>query len=207
MSFFSVDGAFYRFIQRFWDLVKINFLWLIFSIPIITMGGATIAAHDICLKMIDEQEGYVARQFVQSFKKNFKDGIPYGILFLFCCYVVWLDFSLFNQVEGNPIILLIFGMVAVAIFYTSFLFTFALQARYKNGLIHTLKNSADIFVRYFLRNLILTIVLLIEIFVIFWNNWTMIVGAIIGPACIILTVCGFASYYFKQIEKEPGALA
>lgn len=30
MAFFGIDGPFYRFICRFIDLVKLNFMWLLF---------------------------------------------------------------------------------------------------------------------------------------------------------------------------------
>ncbi len=93
MKFFSVDGGLYKFMQTLWSLFKINMLWIVFSIPIVTMGAATIAAYDVTLKMVDDEEGYVAHQFVRSFKANLKHGIPLGLLFLFCMYIVWLDFS------------------------------------------------------------------------------------------------------------------
>ena len=65
MSFFSPEGAFYQFISRLWDMVKLNLMWLLFSLPIITIGPATVAAFSITMKMVDESEGYVARQFVK----------------------------------------------------------------------------------------------------------------------------------------------
>jgi hypothetical protein len=42
--------------------------------------------------------------------------------------------------------------------------------------------------------------------IIFWNTTTMFIGALIGPACIMLTISGYAGYFFRQIEKEPGAV-
>lgn len=192
--------------QNLVALVKINLLWMLFSLPIITLGGATIAAFDVFLKMADDEEGYMGRQFVESFKKNFKNGIPYGLLLLFCSYVVWLDFSLFEQIEGNPIILLIMGMVAAFVFLLCFLFAFPLQARYENSLINTLKNSADISIRYFVRTLTLIIALAIEAAFFLWSSTTMFLGLLMGPACLIYTVTGYAKIFFREIEKEPGSV-
>ena len=86
MKFFSVDGALYKFLSRLWDMVKLNFMWLLFSLPVVTVGAATVAAYSVTLKMVDEQEGYVARQFVKAFKENWRQGIPMGLLALFCSY-------------------------------------------------------------------------------------------------------------------------
>lgn len=206
MKLFSPDGPLYKLMQNLIALVKINVLLVLFSLPIITMGGAMIAAYDVFLKLADDEEGYMGRQFVESFKKNFKNGIPYGLTLLLCIYVVWLDFSLFEQIEGNPIILLIMGMVAAFVFLLCFLFAFPLQARYENTFINTLKNSADISIRYFVRTLTLIIALGIEVAFFLWSSTTWFFGILLGPACLIYTVASYARIFFREIEKEPGAV-
>lgn len=206
MKFFSVDGGFYKFISRLWDVIKLNFLWLLFSLPIVTMGAATVAAYSVTLKMVDDTEGYVARQFVKAFKENLKQGIPLGLIFLFCSYVVYLDFELFQKVEGNPIYLLAFGIVAAFIFTMAFIYAFPLSARYENTLIGTIKNSVNIATRYFLRTLALVAVLAVEVVIFLFNSTTMFFGILIGPVCIMFTISGFAMHFFREIEKEPGAV-
>lgn len=206
MKIFSHDGIIYKVITTFIALVKLNFLWTVFSLPIVTLGGATIAAYDVMLKMADDTEGHVGRQFVESFRKNFKTGIPYGILLLFCIYVVWLDFSLFEQLEDNPMILLIMGILAAAVFFISFLFAFPLQARYENTLIKTLKNSADISLKFFVRTLTLIVALAVEVAFFLWSPTTMFFGILAGPACLMYTVASYAGIFFREIEKEPGSV-
>lgn len=206
MKFFSVDGPLYRFISRLWDMIKLNFLWVLFSLPIFTVGAATVAAYSVTLKMVDETEGYVGRQFLKAFKENWKQGIPMGLLGLFALYVIYLDFELFNKIEGNPIIFLIAGIAAVFVFGMSFIYAFPLCARYENTLFETLKNSARIATRYFVRTLLLVAVLAVEILIGLFNTTTLFFAILIGPACLMLTVSGFAIYFFREIEREPGAI-
>ncbi|MDE5678840.1 MAG: DUF624 domain-containing protein [Lachnospiraceae bacterium] len=206
MKFFSVDGALYKFLTRLWDMIKLNFMWLLFSLPIVTVGAATVAAYTVTLKMVDEQEGYVARQFVRAFKENWRQGIPMGLLALFCSYAVYLDFELQRVTEGNSTMFLIFGIIAAFVFGMSFIYAFPLSARYENTLIGTLKNSVNIATRYFLRTLLLVAVLAVEVIIFIFNYTTLLIGALIGPACIMLTISGFALHFFKEIEKEPGAV-
>lgn len=206
MKIFSLDGPLYKLMSKFGALLKINLLWVLFSLPIVTLGGATIAAYDVFLKMTAEEEEYIGRQYIHSFKKNFKTGIPYGVLLLFCIYVVWLDFSLFEQLEGNPVILLIMGMIAGFVFLISFLFAFPLQARYENTLINTLKNSADISIKFFVRTLTLIIALAVELAFFLWSTTTLVFGILIGPACLMYTVAAYAAIFFREIEKEPGSV-
>ena len=160
MKFFSTDSPLYRFLARLWDMIKLNFLWLVFSLPVVTMGAATVAAYSVTLKMVDEREGYVGRQFIKAFKENWKQGIPLGLIFLAAVYAAYLDFEFFNKLPDNPIIFLIAGIV--------------------------------------------TIFFIVMIFI--WNHTTLLFGILIGPACFMLTVSGFAMYCFRQIEKEPGAV-
>lgn len=207
MKLFSVDGGLYKFMQSLLTVFKVNMLWLLCSLPIVTMGAATIAAYDITLKMVDDEEGYVGRQFFKAFKANLKRGIPMGILFLFCIYVVWLDFSLFEQIEGNPIMLLIMGFVAAYVFVLSFIYAFPLQARYDNTIIKTLQNSFNISLKYFVRTLFTVILVGFEIVIIFWNSTTLFFGIIIGPVFIIFTISACAKFIFKELEKEPGAVS
>ena len=206
MKFFSVDGALYKFISRLWDMVKLNFLWLLFSLPIVTCGAATVAVYSVTLKMVDEQEGYVGRQFIKAFKANLKQGIPLGLLALLCTYAVYLDFELFEKLENNPMIFLIVGIVAIFIFGMAFIYAFPLSARYENTLIGTLKNSVKIATRYFVRTLFLVLVLIVEVLLFAFNTTTIFFGILIGPACIMLTVSGAAMRFFREIEKEPGSV-
>ncbi len=207
MNFFSVDGKLYKFMLGLLNVFKINLLWIICSLPIVTFGAATIAAFDVTMKMVDDEEGYVARQFLKAFKSNLKKGIPLGLLAVVCAYIVWLNFSLFEQIEGNPILLLIVGMVAAFVFTLSFIYAFPLQARYENTIVKTLQNSLNISLRYFGRTLLTIVILAVEILIIFWNSTTLFIGIIIGPVCMIYTVSGCAKFIFRELEKEPGAVS
>lgn len=206
MSFFSPEGAFYQFISRLWDVVKLNLMWLLFSIPIITIGPATVAAFSVTMKMVDESEGYVARQFVKEFRKNLKNGIPLGLLFLLGIEVINIDFQLFNKMPDNPMAPLIFGIIMIFLMLMGFVYAFALSARYENTLIRTIQNSVAIATRYFVRTLFLFLILAVELVLIFFNYTTLFIGLLIGPVCIFFTISGFAVPFFREIEKEDGAV-
>lgn len=202
MKLFSVDGPLYNFFSRLLDMIKLNFLWLLFSLPIVTIGASTAAAFSITLKMVDEREGYIAKQFWTAFKANVKQGIPTGLLNLFFAYALYLDFQLFNAVEGNPIYFLILGIVGSVMCFGYFIYSYALMARYDNTLLKTLKNSMDISVKYFGRTVMMAVVLAVEIVIFMFNTTTIFLGLLIGPAVVFLTVSGPALYIFRDIERK-----
>ncbi len=202
MKLFSVDGPLYGFLSRLLDMIKLNFLWLLFSLPVVTIGASTAAAFAVTLKMVDERDGYIARQFWTAFKANLKQGIPTGLLNLFFVYALYLDFQLFHAVEGNPIYFLILGIVGSVMCFGYFIYAYALMARYENGFLKTLKNSMDISVRYFGRTIMVAVVLAVELVIFIFNTTTMFLGLLIGPACLFLTISGPAMYIFRDIERK-----
>ena len=202
MKLFSIDGPLYNFFSRLLDMIKLNVLWFLFSLPVVTIGASTAAAFSITLRMVDEREGYIAKQFWTAFKANLKQGIPAGLLNLFFAYALYLDFQLFHAVEGNPIIFLILGIVGSVMCFGYFIYAYALMARYDNTLLKTLKNSMDISVKYFGRTVMIAVVVAVEIIVFIFNTTTMFLGLLIGPAVIFLTISGPAMYIFRDIERK-----
>lgn len=207
MKLFSVDGGLYKFMDNLLSVFKLNMLWLICSLPIITSGAATIAAFDVAMRMVDEEEGYISKQFFKAFKANLKRGIPMGLLGLVCIYIVWLDFALFMQLEDPSIMLVIMGIIAAFVFTLGFLYAFPLQARYENTILRTLENSFNISLKFYARTIFLVVILVIELMIIFWNLTTIFIGVLIGPACIVYTISGAAKPIFRELEREPGAVS
>ena len=193
MAFFGIDGPFYRFICRFIDLVKLNFMWLLFSLPIVTIGASTTAAYSIALKMVDDEEGYMVKSFVKEFKRNFKQGTVMGLIGLVASYAIYLDYEINRVSEEGSVVLLVIGLVSAFFVIMALLYAFPLLARYENTIVGTIQNSLDISRKYFGRTLIIITVL--QIF-----------GLIFGPAFMMFTIAAFAKRIFQEIEKEPGAV-
>lgn len=203
MKLFQVDGPVYRFFARMWDMIKLNFLWLLCSLPVVTIGASTVAAYTVTLKMLNDQEGYIGKEFFKAFRGNLKNGIPLGLVTLVAAYAVYLDFQIFHAVKEPPLIILIMGIIAVFVFLLGLIYAFPLSARYENTLVCTLKNSWEISLRYFGRTVLLFVVLAVELVLFFFTEWMFVLFALIGPCCLFLTVSGFAMYIFGQIEKDP----
>ena len=76
MRLFSVEGHLYKFISRFWDVVKLNFMWLVFSLPIVTIGASTAAVFSVTLKMAEESDVITSYSihYTKLYDKNKVDG-------------------------------------------------------------------------------------------------------------------------------------
>ena len=202
MKFFSVDSPLYKFMNRLMDVFKLNCMWLLCSLPIVTMGAATTAAYTITLKMVKDEEGYIAGPFWKEFKANLKKGSILGVIGMVASYAVSLDFQLYHAAKHHNIMFLIIGVVGVYLIFMHMVYAFPLMARYENSIINTMRNSYSIAAKFLGRTAFLAVLLVIEMAIIMWNLTTMFAGVLIGPACIICTISGFANTFFEVIERE-----
>lgn len=205
-GFFSPDSKLYRFMSRLTDVVTLNLLWILCSLPIVTIGAATIAASSVSLRIAEGREGYIGRDFFKAFRENLKQGIPMTFITAVCVWAVWLDFQMFSAAAENSLLFLITGIIAAYVFGFSLLYVYPLLARYENTVLNSLKNSFRISMRYFLRSLLLVVIVAFEAAVMLWTRETMILLVLAGPAFVNLTVCSFASVIFRELEKIPGTV-
>ena len=202
MALFNINSGFFKFINRLLDVLFINLLWIICSLPIVTIGASTCAAFSITLKMVDDEEGYIGKTFFKAFKQNFKQGTLMWLITAPCIYMLYLLWQMVIKSEDINAIVIIGVILLTAIAISINLYSYPLIARYENSLKKIIKNSFGICVQFFIKTLILIAVVAVEIIIIMWNRWTLLAGIIIGPEFIIYTISGVSKKIFLQIEKS-----
>lgn len=188
--------------NRFLDVLLLNFLWLIFSLPIFTMGAATCAAFQVSLKMVDEQEGYVSKMFIKAFKENFKQGTIMGLITLPSIYALYILWQIVIKADDINFLVILGVILGTAIVIAMNLYTYPMIARYDNSLKNIIKNSTGICIQYFKKTLILVVLVGIEVLMILWNKVTVFVGILIGPEFIIFTISAISMQIFRAIENS-----
>ena len=68
---FNPQNRFWSFMEKVMNLCAISFLWLLFSLPIVTAGASTVALFQYTLKLTRDEEGYIWRTFIRGFRRNF----------------------------------------------------------------------------------------------------------------------------------------
>lgn len=202
MGVFNINSGFSKFVNRALDVIWLNFLWMIFCIPIITAGAATCAAFSVSLKMVDDEEGYVGRMFLKAFKDNFKQGTLMWCITLPWLILVVLAWWVVTWAEDYYFIILFGTIIFTALFIALNVYTYPLIARYENTLKNMMKNSLGICLTYFGRTILICFLIALEVFLILWNRWTLLAGLIIGPEFIIFTVSALAKRVFQKIERH-----
>lgn len=79
-NFFNIDNGFFSFLSKVCDVLFLSVIYLVFCIPIITIGPANTALYYTVVKVIRRERGYLFREFFKSFRVNFKRGAIIGVI-------------------------------------------------------------------------------------------------------------------------------
>ena len=69
---FNVDNPIMRVLTKIFDLMALSVFWIVFSIPIVTMGAASSALYSAVYRHVRLGEGYLWKSFWEPFKRDFK---------------------------------------------------------------------------------------------------------------------------------------
>lgn len=146
-SLFSYDNKVFNFFARILDTLALSALWLICSIPIITIGASSTACYYTYHKSIRKRGGSVFRNFFGAFKTNFVQGtvlwlivLPIGLFLAWDCYLLH---SVLNNESYAKTVLIIVAIVSV-LFVIWALYLFAYIARFENDTKTVMKNCVFI---------------------------------------------------------------
>ena len=195
--------------RRVIDLILLNFLWIIFSIPVITIGASTCAAYYVTLKLVDGKEnpeGFalvdVIKLFLKGFKQNFKQGTILWAFTAPCIYASYLLWKLVINADDLNIFFIIGAAVYTLIEAVFIVFSYPIIARYYIKLKTAVKNSFGTALLYLKSTVLIFIIVALETAFFFWNKYTMFSAIVIGPELIIFTVSYVLKKVFVNIEKS-----
>lgn len=155
---FQLDNGFFRGLSRVTDLVLLNVLFLISSIPIITIGPALVALYSMTLKMVKNEEPYIIKGYFEAFRKNFKQGILLGLLLGGIVGILGLDFSLASRQAGSLAKgIQLLSIAAGIVIYLIFLYVFPIAARFEMNVRAILKNAFLIAIGHFPQTVLLVL--------------------------------------------------
>ena len=165
-KFFDSNNPLMVFLSRLVDLAVLNILTVCTSVLIVTAGGAMTAMNNVLLHLVRGDETYVTRMFWTSFKKNFRQGIPEGLLVLAASVITFVDIWALHGSDSKAATLVMIMITIIAMFLAvTFVYMFALQSRYENTVRGTIANAF----RLAIGNLPKTAVMII-----IWLVWVLI---------------------------------
>lgn len=193
MKFLHPDSKFMYYAFKFSDLVTLNILFIVCSLPILTIGASLSAMHYVLLGILrDNLDHGIAYSFFKSFRANFKQGTAIWLLYLLIGCIIAFDLYLFQIgiLTLSPIVKYIIYIVGF-IMLCSMNWVFILQSRYTNPILATIRNSFLFCVFHFWDTLLMTAFICVPFILVILSSSTIPVIFICGFA-----VCGILQTFF-----------
>ena len=101
MRFLSYDSKFGRFFLKLSYACCLNFLWLICSLPVFTIGASTTALYYTSFKIAKDEGSFITTMFFRSFRQNFKQATIIWLIMLATGLIIGVDAVVLFQLHNN----------------------------------------------------------------------------------------------------------
>lgn len=142
-SFFASGGKYSQVMGRMFDLIVLNVLLIVCSLPVFTIGAALTAFYDMSLRMHRDEENSIVKGFFRAFKRDFKQATKIWLIFLAVIAVSAGDIAAGRILAGYGLLIPLRIIGGIQMFLVLLLLPYAcsLTARFENTTGGTLKNS------------------------------------------------------------------
>lgn len=113
------------------DLLILNFLFVITSLPVITLGASLTALYSVNLKLTKNEESYIIKDYFRSFCGNFKLATLSFLTFAAAAGLLGANIWISYQNSGYFFMVLrALGTVFLAVLFICFLYFYPILARF-----------------------------------------------------------------------------
>ena len=127
---FNIDSPVMRALIKFFDCVCASILWLLFSLPIVTMGAASAALYTTVYKYLRRDEGHLWDTFWTAFKENLHRSTLVWLAALAVLALLTVDALVFRTLKlaGSPLggaYWVVLALICAAATWTAYLSAYA----------------------------------------------------------------------------------
>ncbi|WP_310602875.1 YesL family protein [Anaerosporobacter sp.] len=201
-TIFGIDSTLYKVMSKFSQIMIINLLWILCSLPIITIGASTTALYYVSLKIAKNEEGNIVKQFFSSFRNNFVQATILWLLFVLVGAILGVNYF-YYWIMGNSASkgLQVVFIILMIVYGFALSIVFPVLAKFDN----TVKGTIIFSILTSIINigwslLIVVISLLIVNFTIVLNGFP-IFFAIGGATCLHAYI--YNHVFDRYVKKHP----
>lgn len=160
-NIFGFDGSFVSACDKIFDVMALGFLWILCSLPVITVGASSAALYYAMVKCIKHNDGYISQEFFRAFRMNLKPGIILWVLLLVASLAMQLNIGiLLKETDGYVGLFFICVYTLASVYILAMMcYIFPALSRYDMECGWLIKISMYMVVRYFGITLALFLVL------------------------------------------------
>lgn len=98
-DFFNTDNRLMKALSKLFDIGYLSIVFILFCIPVVTIGAALTALYYTTVKVIRRERGYVFQEFWRSFRLNFFSATKMWLIEL--VIIVVMLFNITTVMEGT----------------------------------------------------------------------------------------------------------
>lgn len=141
-AIFNLDNPVWNFMGKVADLVILNLLAIVCSIPVFTIGASWTAMYFVTIRMVRKEESYIIKDFFRSFRENFKQATVIWLISLVAIGIFAGDIIIYRMIpEQIPKALMIAVLVLAYLVLGTIIYVFPMLSRYHNTIKGTIKNA------------------------------------------------------------------
>ena len=130
--------------RHMWKLLEVNLLYLLFCLPVVTIGPATAAMTKVCRNYAQERNVFLLHDFWDSFKKNLKQGFVMSfidILFTLGFIVGVPTYYIWAQQNSMIYVPFMISLCCMLIFYMMHFYIYIMISSTNLTMVQIIKNS------------------------------------------------------------------
>lgn len=139
------------------EIVTAGLLWLLCSLPVVTLGASSTALYYAVVKCIRHERGGLTKSFFRAFRRDFKTATLIWLIFLAAGVLFAADIRAFSQMNGP---LSTVGKILLLALLALFPWVFAFISRFSNTVGGTLKYCGYLALRNIGKTILMTVELL-----------------------------------------------
>lgn len=202
MNIFDPDSRFSQIMSVVFDYLKLGFLFLIFSIPVITAGAAATGAMFVGMKIARGEAPKLWEPFWKSFRQNFRQATIATLALIALFTILGFDwYQLFQMDSTTPVRIargLVF-IVALAVMMAA-IYVFPVLARFEVTARQLVRNAVTFGIMNFTNNLLILAIILAGLWLM--DNVYPILPVVVAalPALIIRLMSSLCAKSFEKVE-------
>ena len=186
---------------RIADLMILNAMALIFSVPIITIGASWTALYYCTVKIVRKEDTYVWKEFWNSFKSNFKQATIIWLILIPFLAILFVDVLMwYNDPTLLPKVLKVTTVIVICIVLAITIYVFPILSHFDNTTRNTLKNAFLVSMINIPYTLYFMFLLFLPIVIVWIDLRFMMLDMLMGISLPALLASFGWSRIFKKLE-------
>lgn len=170
MKLFNLDSGLMRSLSKFTDCICLSLVYFVSCIPIITVGAASTALYYTVHKVLRHDRGYLFRDYLSSFRSNFRQVTPVWLAAAVIGGVLGADFyisSYYAKAENYFFALTVVVLLGITMWFAWVSYLFPYMARFENTRRQSMKNAILMAIAHLPMTFLLLVMTALSLFVVF----------------------------------------